>query len=125
VPVTHASDSPTWQLPGTVFTGLASPSRGDSSETAVWRIKMRAGTPATAHSVTRTEVFVALAGTAQVRIAGRTEMLTSGDTLVVPANTVFELSAPGRDDFEAVVSFPVGGQAAMPGADPFTPPWAQ
>lgn len=125
MPVTRSVDSPTWQLRDTVFTGLASPSRGDSSETAVWRIKMRAGTPATAHSVTRTEVFVALAGSAEVRIAGETDTLAPGDTLVVPANMVFELSTPGIDDFEAVVLLPVGGQAAMPGAEPFTPPWAQ
>ncbi len=125
MPVTHAVDAPTWQLPGTLFTGLASPSRGDSSEVAVWRVRMQAGTPATAHSVTRTEIFVAVAGTAEVRIAGKTDTLEPGDTLVVPAHTEFELSAPGHEDFEAVVCLPVGGQAAMPGSEPMTPPWTE
>lgn len=125
MPVTRPVDAPTWQLPGTLFTGLASPSRGNSSEVAVWRVRMQAGTPATTHSVTRTEVFVAVAGTGQVRIAGKTDTLRPGDTLVVPADTEFELSTPGPDDFEAVVCLPVGGQAVMPGTAPMTPPWTE
>ncbi len=125
MPVIRPTDAPTWQLPGTTFTGLVSPSRGGSSDVAVWRIRMTAGTLATAHSVSRTEVFVATAGSAEVRMAGLTESVVAGDTLVVPPDTVFELSTPGEDDFEAVVCFPSGGQAAMPGTEPFTPPWSQ
>ena len=125
MPVTRHTDAPVWQLPGTTFTGLASPTPGGSSDVAVWRLRMEAGTPATAHSVTRTEVFVATAGRADVFLAGRTESLAAGDTLVVPPHTVFELSTGSDAGFEAVVCFPAGGQASMPGADPFTPPWSQ
>lgn len=124
MPVTHAADAPTWRLPGTTFTSLASPSRGTSTDVALWRLTMAPRNPATAHSVTRIELFTVLAGAPHVRVGGEDHHLAPGDTLVVPADAVFELSNPGDEVFEAIVAFPAGGQAAMPGTDPFVPPWS-
>ena len=125
MPVTRSTDAPTWDVPGTRFIGLASPRRGGSVETALWRIVMTAGTPATRHSVTRTEVFTVVAGCASAALEGEEYVLGVGDTLVVPPDTQFELGNPGTEPFEAIVAFPAGGRAAMPQGNPFTPPWSE
>ncbi len=117
------ADAPCFELPGLTVRGLASPRRG-ARETSVWRIALAPGTPGTPHAVTREEVFVATAGTALVTLAGGTSELRAGDALVVPAGVPFSLSNPAGEPFEAIVSFPVGGQAVV-GDGTFTPPWAE
>jgi mannose-6-phosphate isomerase-like protein (cupin superfamily) len=123
VTIIREADAPCFQLPGLTVRGLASPRRG-ARETSVWRILLAPGTPGTPHAVTREEVFVATAGTAQVTLAGGTSELRTGDALVVPAGVPFSLANVGDEPFEAIVSFPVGGQAVV-GDGAFTPPWAE
>ena len=107
------------------FISLATPNRG-SKENSVWRLQIPPHVIAEGtHQVTKEEIFVALTGTADVSLAGRNLTLTSGSALVVPPNTDFSLSNSGSVPFEAVVVLPVGGQARLPGLEPFVPPWAQ
>ena len=68
--VIPAPDRPTHELGETRFTSLATPSRG-STDTSVWQVEISPGTPATPHRLTREEVFVLLAGRADVRIGGQ------------------------------------------------------
>lgn len=120
-------EAPVFELPhapGVVFTGLASPKRG-SKEVSAWRVELAPRTPGTPHSVTREEIFVAIRGEAVVTIAGTEHRLAAGGAVVVPANTPFSLANEASEAFEAVVVFPVGGQAVMPGGGAFTPPWAE
>ena len=70
-------------------------------------------------------MFVALAGAARALVAGEEQHLVAGDALVVPPGVEFSLANPYEEDFEAVVAFPVGGRATLPGGEPFTPPWAE
>ncbi len=119
----NAADAPTFALPGVTFTGLASPSRG-STENAVWRLSMAPGTAPRPHQLTREEIFVALAGRAEVTLAGQQHTLAAGGALVIPAGADFALSNPHDEPFEAVAVLPVGGQAMLPGEAPFVPPWA-
>ena len=121
----RASSAPTFAMDQVQFIGLAAPSRG-STESAVWRIVVAPYTTAKgSHQVTREEIFVALSGTAEVQLGGRSLALEAGSALVVPANTDFSLSNSGSSPFEAVVVLPVGGQAVIAGQPPFIPPWAQ
>jgi hypothetical protein len=53
------------------------------------------------------------------------QTVLSGDTLVLLAGVEFRLVATGAVPFRALVCLPVGGQAAMIGCEPFTPPWAE
>jgi quercetin dioxygenase-like cupin family protein len=115
---------PTHQLAGTRFTSLATPRRG-STDTAVWQVEIDPGAPSTPHRLTREEVFVVLAGTAQVRLDGRESTAGAGDAIVVPADVVFEISATGDQSLRALCCLPVGGQAVLAGGEAFTPPWAQ
>jgi len=118
-----ASDStPTFELPGVRFTGLAAPSRG-STETSAWFVELAAGTPAVPHRLTREEIFVCLEGEALARLDSEEFSVTPGSALIVPAGVSLELSNPHANPFRALAVLPVGGQAAM-GEKVFTPPWA-
>lgn len=124
MPVLHAPDRPTHELPGAKFTSLATPKLG-GSEISVWTVEIAPGTPATPHQVTREEVFVVLSGTAAVRLAGVEASARTGDAIVVPPNTPFEIRALGSEPLRAVCCLPVGGQARLADGQTFTPPWAQ
>lgn len=123
MPYIAAEDAPTFQIPGTTFIGLASPSRG-ATENSVWRVRLDAGTPAKPHSLTREEVFVVTSGSAIASVAGSEIRLAPGDSLIVPAFTAFSLANPSQDVFEAVVVLPVGGRAMLEDGAPFVPPWS-
>jgi quercetin dioxygenase-like cupin family protein len=64
-------------------TGLASPSRG-ARDTSVWRVSLDPGSSSPVHSLTREEVFVALAGRGSARIGSDTHELNPGEELVPP-----------------------------------------
>jgi quercetin dioxygenase-like cupin family protein len=124
MPVIAAPPAPTHELPGVRFTSLATPSRG-STDTSVWWVEIDPATPAATHRVTREEVFVVLAGTARVRLAGIDHVAGPGASIVVPPGVPFELAAEGDEPMRALCVLPLGGQAQMPGGEPFTPPWAR
>jgi mannose-6-phosphate isomerase-like protein (cupin superfamily) len=124
VPVLPAPPAPTHALGGTRFTALASPSRG-TSDVSVWQVEVAPGSPGTGHQLTREEVFVVLSGTAAVTIGGDELTAAAGDVIVVPPFTDFSLSAVGDVPARALVVLPAGGQAILPGGEPFTPPWAE
>lgn len=72
----------------------------------------------------REEIFVVINGLAIATLAGTQHEIAAGDALVVPPDTDFSLGNPSAEPFRAIVAFPVGGQAVLPGGTPFTPPWA-
>lgn len=123
MPVLTAPTAPTHELPGTRFTALASPSRG-TSDTSVWRVEIEPGTTPTRHAVTREEIFVVLAGRAALDIGEDRQLAVPGDAVVVPAGVPFSFGCAGDEPLVALCLLPVGGQAQVPGAAPFTPPWA-
>src|SRR5689334_17164127 len=124
MPIVRKSDAPVFRLPGLSVVGLASPRRG-AAETCVWQLALEPGAPGVPHRVTREEIFVAVRGSAVATLNRAEQTLLAGDALVVPANTEFSLANPGGETFEAVVAFPVGGQAVSGEDAPFTPPWAE
>lgn len=124
MPVLPATASPTHEVGGARFTSLATPGRG-STETAVWRVEIQPGTPATRHSLTRQEVFVVVAGTARVHLGAAEELAATGDAILVPAGVEFALANAGDAPLVLVCCLPVGGQARLADGAPFTPPWAQ
>lgn len=121
--VIPAPAAPTHELGSARFTSLATPSRG-SAETSVWQVEIAPGTPATPHSLTREEVFVILAGRADVRIGGEHGEAGPGDAIVVPAGTAFELANFSDEPLRALCCLPVGGQGQLADGPAFVPPWA-
>ena len=123
MPVLPAPPAPTHDLGGARFTSLATPTRG-STETAVWRVQILPGAPATPHSLTREEVFVVLGGRASVRLDGAAQEAGPGDAIVVPPDVELELASADDQPVELLCCLPVGGQARRDGTT-FTPPWAE
>ncbi len=123
MPVIQAPTSPTHDLGHARFTSLATPSSG-SVDTSVWTVEISPGAPAVPHTLTRQEVFVVLAGHAAVRIGDAHHTAETGDAIVVPVDTMFQLSNGGTDVLRLLCCMPVGGQACLDGST-FTPPWAE
>jgi quercetin dioxygenase-like cupin family protein len=123
MPVITAPPSPTHEIGGTKFTSLATPSLG-SARTSVWQVEIPAGEPPTPHELTDEEIFVVLDGAAVVTIDGVASTAGVGDTIVVPAGVSFALANAGERKLRLLCCLPVGGQALLPGGEPFTPPWA-
>jgi quercetin dioxygenase-like cupin family protein len=124
MPVIVAPTEPTHELGSTRFTSLATPTRG-SSETAIWRVEIEPGAPATPHRLTREEVFVVLEGEARVDIGDVTQTACAGDAIAVPAHEPFAVAAAGGRTLRMLCCMPVGGQAVLEDGEPFTPPWAE
>lgn len=124
MPVLRPVEDAAHEMHGAKFIPLASPRRG-TRESSVWRVVLSADAPATPHEVTREEIFLVLAGRASVTIGGEESEASEGDVIVVPPNTPFQIGALGDAPFEALVYFPVGGQARLRDGATFTPPWAE
>ena len=122
--VIPAPSAPTHELGGARFTSLATPSRG-SSDTSVWLVEIAPGTAGTPHRLTREEVFVVLAGRAEVRLGDTVSSAGTGDAIVVPPGVEFALAPAGDEPLRALCCLPVGGQGQLAEGKPFTPPWAQ
>ena len=122
MPVLSAPATPTHELAGARFTTLATPSLG-TSETAVWTVEILPGADAVPHEVTREEIFVALAGEARATLDGAEHRVREATRWWCRPASSSRSPRPARP-FRAVVCLPVGGQAVLPGGEPFTPPWA-
>src|SRR3982751_2891469 len=93
--------APPHELGGARFTSLATPSRG-SSDTSVWLVEIAPGTAGTPHRLTREEVFVVLAGRAEVHLGGDVSVAETGDAIVVPAGLPFALAPAGDETMRAL-----------------------
>jgi quercetin dioxygenase-like cupin family protein len=122
--VVPAPSGPTHEFGAARFTSLATPSRG-STETSVWAVEIAPGPPGVQHRLTREEVFVVLAGRAQVLLDGERSRAAAGDAIVVPPGVPFALAAAGDEPLRALCCLPVGGQGQLEDGAPFTPPWAR
>lgn len=123
MPVIAAPTSPTHEVGGTKFTSLATPSLG-SARTSIWQVEIPAGEAPTPHELTDEEIFVVLEGAAVVTIDGDVSSACVGDAVVVPTGVPFVLANAGDQTLRLLCCQPVGGQAVLPGGEPFTPPWA-
>ena len=124
MPVIQAPPGPTHAVGGTSFTSLATPSRG-STDLSLWRVAIAPGTPPTPHALTREEIFVVLAGTAEVIIDDIAATAGIGDAIVVPPETRFSLANAGDEPLDLLCCLPIGGQARLGDGSLLTPPWAQ
>jgi len=122
--ILRATEAPTFELPGVTFTGFAAPSRG-SADVCTWRITVAAGhTSDQAHRLDRDEIFMVTAGAVRVTPGG--DVLTAGDSLVVPAGEPIEVENPGAEPAEVYIAIAAGFTATMAdGTSVGTPPWAQ
>jgi mannose-6-phosphate isomerase-like protein (cupin superfamily) len=121
--VIHATRAPRFELPGLIFTGLASPSRG-STDLCTWRLEIEPGFASPdAHTVDRDEVFMVVAGS--IRLSPDDAPIDPGGAAVVPAGTPIQVSNAGAGTAEVIVAIAAGFRAtADDGTEIGTPPWA-
>ncbi|MFJ6052111.1 cupin domain-containing protein [Streptomyces sp. NPDC092307] len=109
--------------PNATMTGFAAPSRG-SSELSSWHVAMSAGSTGPEHSVSREQVWTLTAGTLEVTCDGRTEQVTAGRTLVLPADVLRRIHC--AETFEAYVVMRADGVVTVPGEEGARVlPWAR
>jgi mannose-6-phosphate isomerase-like protein (cupin superfamily) len=121
--IISSHDAPVFRQDGVTAVGYASPSRG-ASDLSLWRLALAPGEASPPHSLSREEVFLALAGSAVATIAGIAHPFAGGDCLVVPVGEAFVLTA-GDEGLDAVCAMAAGGQATLlPDGPTISPPWA-
>jgi mannose-6-phosphate isomerase-like protein (cupin superfamily) len=118
-----AEQAPRFTLPGLVFTGLASPSRG-SSALCTWRLEIEAGFASPdAHTLDRDEVFMVVSGA--IRLSPDDAPVGAGAVAVVAAGTPIQVSNAGDGPADVIVAIPAGFSATTEdGTEIGTPPWA-
>ncbi len=121
--VIHADLAPRFTLPGLVFTGLASPSRG-SSDLCTWRLEIEAGfVSPDAHTLDRDEIFMVVSGS--IRLSPDAAPIGAGGAAIVAAGTPIQVSNAGDGEAEVIVAIGAGFCAtAGDGSEIGTPPWA-
>jgi len=121
--VIKAADAPRFELPGTEFTVLASPSLG-SADVCTWKLTLAPGRdPDEPHTVNQDEIFMVLSGTVRATPGGET--LGAGDAVIVKAGDPIQLVNTGREPAELYVAIRSGFTGTMADGTKVTPPWAQ
>lgn len=105
------------------FTPCVSPSTG-STELAMWTTDLSPSTAGAPHQVDREELVHVLAGRLVATTDGATIDLSTGDTLAVPAGTLFSLSAVGGPA-RILACARAGLTATMADGTSLIPPWTQ
>ncbi|WNF29309.1 VOC family protein [Streptomyces sp. C11-1] len=109
--------------PNATTAGLAAPSRG-STELSTWTVMMDAGATGPEHFISREQVWTVTTGALEVTCGGRTEKVTAGQTLILPAGLLRRIHAPERA--EAHVSMRSDGVSSVPGTEGTRElPWAR
>jgi mannose-6-phosphate isomerase-like protein (cupin superfamily) len=121
MPISRAPAKHTHELGPVQFTSLATPSTG-TFQTTLWKIDVPVGAPPTPHALTNEELFFVVSGTANVRIGDADEIAHAGDTIVIPKETVFELTNGGTTTLHLLSCMPAGTEVIM-GDIKFIPPW--
>ena len=122
MPVVRAEEAARFDGPGTVITSLGSPSRG-TRELIVFRGRFERAAGIRPHTHDHEEVFVVIRGTFTGVLDGREHPLSEGDTFIVPANTLHEVTNAGESGAEALVAMPAGTRAFGSDGQELSPPW--
>jgi quercetin dioxygenase-like cupin family protein len=105
------------------MTTLASPSLGASQGLSLWRVEMEPGQRGPVHVFDSEQVWHLLDGHAEITLDGAAVPLAVGDSLVLPAGAVRQVTAAGAVTFlvcgHATAIATVVGEDAPRG----TPPW--
>jgi len=117
-----AADRRVTETPNGVMTTLASPTLGGSAA-SLWLVEMHPGAQGPEHAFDGEVLWAVTRGRVALTVAGVTTDLVAGDTAVLPAGVMRQLTA-GPDGFTAVVTGPGGASVTRPDGQPGeVPPW--
>ena len=111
------------ETPTGVMTTNASPTLGATTGLSMWEVDMATGASGPLHMIDSEQIWTVLDGELSVTIAGETETLGTGDTVVMPAG--LERQVVARSDTRLLVCGYGSAIARIPGEpDPRgTPAW--
>ncbi|GLY63895.1 cupin domain-containing protein [Amycolatopsis taiwanensis] len=105
MPVILNADSRRTETPNAVMTTLASPTQGGSRQ-SVWRVDMTPGAAGPLHAFDTDQVWTVLDGGARINLADETVTVTSGDTVIMPADAQRQVFADDTHGMTAIVCAP-------------------
>jgi quercetin dioxygenase-like cupin family protein len=101
------------ETPAGVMTTFASPTLGATAGLSMWEVAMTAGARGPLHVFDSEQIWTVLDGELSVAIAGRSEDIHCGDTVVIPAGLERQISA--RTDVHLLVCGHASAIARVPG----------
>lgn len=109
--------------PNATMTTLGSPTCGETSGLSVWRVEMADGASGPPHVVDRDQVWTVLSGALKVEADGASATLEAGESAVLTAGVVRQVTARGAT--EAIAAGDGSSVVRVPGedGDRGTPPW--
>lgn len=112
-------DSPNGNSSG----AIATPTKGATEVSVIQQHEM-AGGKNPPHRHNREEIMVMLAGSVSVTVDDQEEILSAGDTLIVPANTLHHLANTGDQTAEWLIISTADRTFVTPDGQVVAPPWA-
>lgn len=109
MPVIRNADSRRTETPNAVLTTLASPTQGGSRQ-SVWRVDMTPGAAGPAHTFDADQVWTVLDGGARISLDDDTITVTSGDTVIMPADAPRQVFADDAHGMTAIVCAPASAR---------------
>ena len=111
------------ETPNAVMETCASPTLGGSSDLSLWWVEMAEGAAGPAHVVDSEQIWSLVEGGALLQVGEDRWELQAGDTVVLPAGVVRQVTA--LRSLRAVVSGSGTATVSVPGesASRGTPPW--
>ncbi|MEU9884775.1 cupin domain-containing protein [Sphaerisporangium sp. NPDC051011] len=133
MPVIRDAENRRTETPNAVMTTFASPTQGGAG-LSLWRVDMEPGQAGPPHAFDAELVWTVLAGTATVRLGDETFTITSGDTVIMPADVPRQVAA--GTGLSVIAAAPAGARAytiddavdvkpgcALPDGDKLLPAW--
>ncbi|NUT39735.1 MAG: cupin [Thermoactinospora sp.] len=115
------ADARRTETPGGIMTTLASPTQG-AAGLSIWRVEGNAGVAGPVHTISADQVWTFLEGAVSVRLGEEELAVVAGDTVVMPAGAVRQVTA-GEAGFVAICTAPAEARAAVDGKDFGIPAW--
>jgi len=101
------------ETPAGVMTTNASPTLGPTTGLSMWEVEMTEGASGPLHVFDSEQIWTVLDGELSVAIAGETETLSSGDTVVMPEGVERQVAA--KSDVRLLVCGYGSAIARVPG----------
>jgi quercetin dioxygenase-like cupin family protein len=101
------------ETPAGVMTTHASPTVGSTAGLSMWAVEMTDGTSGPVHVFDSEQIWTVIEGECAVQIAGKTEILGPGDTVVIPPELARQVTA--RTDVRLFVCGHANAIARVPG----------
>jgi quercetin dioxygenase-like cupin family protein len=110
------------ETPNAVMTTFASPTQGGSAALSMWQVEMSAGQQGPPHVFATEQLWTVVQGAVEIAVGGDRVELLAGDTVVLPAGAVRQVTATlasrlivcGRGDAEVTVPGEAGSRGVPP-----------